>query len=49
MDRQAITEGNQELKELHEGVQQYIGLFELPSPEEELEQWREAIRQAGGS
>jgi hypothetical protein len=46
-DRQAITEGKQELKELHEQVQQYAGPFELPDPgEEELGMLREAVQRA---
>jgi hypothetical protein len=46
-DRQAITEGKQELKELHEQVQQYAGPFELPDPgEEEIGMLREAVQRA---
>jgi hypothetical protein len=47
-DRQAISEGKEQLKELHEQVQKYVGPCEHPGPdEEELEQWREAVRRAG--
>jgi hypothetical protein len=47
-ERRAITEGKEQLKELHEQAQKYTGPFDLPGPsEEELEQWREAIRRAG--
>ena len=46
-ERQALTQGRTELKELHEQVQEYVGPFDLPgSDEEETEQMREAIRRA---
>jgi hypothetical protein len=47
-ERQALAEGKKELKELHQQVQEYVGSFDLPGPdEEEMEQMREAIRRAG--
>jgi hypothetical protein len=46
-ERRAITEGKEQLKELHEQVQEYVGPFELASPDEpEIAQCREAIRRA---
>lgn len=46
-ERQVLTQGKNELKELHEQVQEYVGPFDLPGPdEEETEQMREAIRRA---
>lgn len=46
-ERRAITEGKEQLKELHEEVQGYVGPFELAGPdEEELGLLREAIRRA---
>jgi len=46
-ERRAITEGKGRLKELHEEVQDYVGPFDLPGPdEEEMTQLREAIRRA---
>jgi len=47
-ERQALTEGKEELKELHEQAQEYVGPFDLPGPDEdEMEQMREAILRAG--
>jgi len=46
-ERQALAEGKEKLRELHQQVQEYVGPFDLPGPdEEEMEQMREAIRRA---
>jgi len=47
-ERQALAEGKEELKELHEQVQEYVGPFNLPGPDEdEMAQMRAAIQRAG--
>jgi hypothetical protein len=46
-DRQAIVEGKEQLKDLHEQAQKYTGPFDLPGPDEaELRLLREAVRRA---
>jgi hypothetical protein len=46
-DRKAITEGKEQLRELHASVQDYVGPFELPGPdEEELALLRAAVERA---
>lgn len=47
-ERSAIVEGKNQLKDLHEQVQDYVGPFDLPGPDEdELDRMREAIQRAG--
>ena len=47
-ERQALSEGKEKLKELHQQVKEYVGPFDLLGPdEEEMEQMREAIRRVG--
>jgi hypothetical protein len=43
-----LNESKGKRRELHHQVQEYVGPFDLPGPDEdEMEQIREAIRRAG--
>lgn len=47
-ERRALAQGKETLNELHRQVQDYVGPFNLPGPDEdEVELLKEAIRRAG--